>query len=193
MQCPIQSSVFLCFCGKRTDVYKDRALIRKRRDSERIHIPELPPEQPRVDPLAGEQTGMAPLLDDPAAIHNRYPVGAQHGAQAVRNDQRRASLEKQLHRLLHQPLALAVETRGGLIENEDRGVLEKHSRDSEALTLATGKLDPALADESVEAVSQALDELGGVRRLRGPEDGFLGGITAVLNRGIGDVVANRAA
>ena len=55
-------------------------------------------------------------------------------------------------RLLDGALGLGVEGRGGFVEDEDRRVLDEHAGDGEALLLAAGELDAALADDGVEAV-----------------------------------------
>src|SRR6185437_12169180 len=90
-------------------------------------------------------------------------------------------------------LDLRIERRGRLVEDEDRRILEDDPRDGDALALAAGQLDAALADMRVEAapslpVLQPLDEFGGM--------GARGGIAhrglARLGPAVADVVADRA-
>src|SRR5687768_5555816 len=106
---------------------------------------------------------MPTLLDNAAPLDHHDAIGAQDRAQPVRNYERRSSAEKLLHRLLHEPLALTVETRRCLVEDHDGWILEKHSRNCEALPLAAGELYTSLADECVHPFAQSLDELGRVR------------------------------
>ena len=56
---------------------------------------------------------------------------------------------------LDRGLDLAVERGGGLVEHQDRRVLEDHARDRDALALAAGELDAALADLGVVAAPLA--------------------------------------
>ena len=65
--------------------------------------------------------------------------------------------------VLDQRLALAVEARGRLVEDEDARVGEDRARDRDALALAARELHAALADDRVVALLEAVDELVGVR------------------------------
>lgn len=54
-------------------------------------------------------------------------VRVLHGGQAVRDDHDRAPLHQLLDRRLHQPLVLNIQRAGGLIQDEDGGVLQQAS------------------------------------------------------------------
>ena len=100
--------------------------------------------------------------------------------------------------LLDRELDLAVERRGGLVEHQDRRVLQDHARDRDALALAARELDAALADVRLVAgaavpVPQADDELVRLRLARrrdrpaaslarGPAVADVGGDRAVQQR-----------
>jgi hypothetical protein len=56
-----------------------------------------------------------------------------------------------LQLLLDRRLDLGVERRGRLVEHQDRRVLQQHAGDGDALALAAGELDAALADMGVVA------------------------------------------
>ena len=56
---------------------------------------------------------------------------------------------------LDRGLDLAVERGGGLVEHQDRRVLQDHAGDGDALALAAGELDAALADMGVVAAPAA--------------------------------------
>jgi hypothetical protein len=63
-------------------------------------------------------------------------------------------------RFLDRGLDLRIEGRRRLVEQEDRGVLQDHARNGDALALSAGELDAALADEGVEAMAPlAVDQL----------------------------------
>ena len=68
----------------------------------------------------------------------------------------RQPLERRVHRLLVD----RVEMRGGLVQDQDRRVLEEGSRDRHALALAAGELHAPLAHPRVEPFRQRGHELG---------------------------------
>ena len=65
--------------------------------------------------------------------------------------------------VLDQRLALAVEARGRLVEDQDARIGEDRARDRDALALAARQLHAALADDRVVPLLELLDELVGVR------------------------------
>ena len=78
--------------------------------------------------------------------HDRVRVG--HRRQAVRDDQRRLALRGALQLGLDRALVGRIERRGGLVEDQDRRVLQQRARDRHALLLAAAQLQAALADQS---------------------------------------------
>lgn len=54
----------------------------------------------------------------------------------MRDDKGRTPLHQPIERLLHQGLALGVQRRGCLVENEDARVLEEGARNGNALLLS---------------------------------------------------------
>src|SRR3982751_4657639 len=84
----------------------------------------------------------------------------------MRDDERRASREQLGHRRLDELFALRVEIARGFIENENLRRYEKRTRDGEALPLAAGQFDTALADDRLVLLRQPLDELVCVRAAR---------------------------
>jgi len=64
----------------------------------------------------------------------------------VGHDERRAPLHEQLQGSLDAALRLGVEGRGGLVEDQDGGVLEEGARDRDPLALTAGQTCAALAD-----------------------------------------------
>ena len=60
-----------------------------------------------------------------AAVQHDDAVGVADGGQAVGDHERGAALHQVRERLLHEPLGFGVERRGGLVEDQDRRVLEE--------------------------------------------------------------------
>src|SRR4051794_27069405 len=90
-------------------------------------------------------------------------IGAADRGQAVGDDERRPALAERLEAVLDHRLALAVEARGRLVEDEDARVREDRSRDGNPLALPARKLDAALADDRLVALLEAFDEFVGMR------------------------------
>ena len=97
-------------------------------------------------------------------------------------------LAQRAQAVLDQRLALAVEARRRLVEDQDSRVGEDRARDGDALPLSAGQLHAALADDRVVALLELLDELVAVRDAATRLD--------LLARGVrpreGDVLGDRA-
>ena len=72
-------------------------------------------------------------------------------------------LPQRFQAVLNHRLALAVEARRRLVENEDLGVGQNRARDGDALTLSARQAHAALADDGVVPLLERLDELVAVR------------------------------
>ena len=117
-----------------------------------------------------------PLLDDAAPLHHHDAVARQHGREPVRDHQRGAVAHQFFQRGLHQRLALRVERRGGLVEQQERRVAQDRARDRDALALAAGQRHAALAELRLEAARQPVDEFAGVRQVGGALDLGIAGV-----------------
>ncbi|MNP21554.1 hypothetical protein D3C76_1141770 [compost metagenome] len=73
-----------------------------------------------------------------------------------------ASLHDVIQGCLDVPLGFGVEGRSGFVENQQRRILEQRPGNRQTLALATGEQHAVLADLSVEALGQLLDELLGI-------------------------------
>ena len=71
-----------------------------------------------------------------------------------------------VERRLDLALGVDVERRGRLVEDQDRRRLEDGAGDGDALLLAAGEFQAALADLGLVAVGQRLDEVGRSARYR---------------------------
>ena len=87
-----------------------------------------------------------------ALVEHHDLVGADDGGEPVRDDQRGAVLGNAVERILDVPLGVAVERRGRLVEQQDRRAFQDGARDGDALLLAAGELEAALADLGVVAL-----------------------------------------
>ena len=97
-------------------------------------------------------------------FHHDDAIGALHRRQAVGDDERRAVLHRRLQRGLHHALAFRVERARGLVEQQQRRVLQDRAGDADALALAARQAHAALAEEGPVALGQRADEV--VRRRR---------------------------
>src|SRR5258706_14250327 len=93
---------------------------------------------------------------DTAAVHDDDAVDGLHRGEAMRDDERGASLHEALERELHRLLALRVEGARGLVEEEHRAVGEDRARDRDALALPPGELHAAFAERCADALRKAL-------------------------------------
>ena len=110
---------------------------------------------------------MRALLRDAAPVQHDEAVHELQRRQAVRDGDDRLSLHQHRQGFLDRRLDLGIERRGRLVEDEDRGVLQDHARDRNALALSARELDAALADMRVErapsfVILEERDELGRV-------------------------------
>ena len=101
---------------------------------------------------------MRAALDDHALVEHDDLVGADDGGEPVRDHQRGAALGHALERVLDFLLGVAVERRGRLVEQQDRRRLQDGAGDGDALLLAAGELQAALADLGLVALRRQADE-----------------------------------
>src|SRR5215470_4150083 len=97
-------------------------------------------------------------LDDPSRLEHENPRGIADRGEPMRDHEGGAALHHLVERDLHEPLGRRVERTRGLVENEDRRVLQQRARDRQALALAAGKRAAALAHRGAEALGMGLDE-----------------------------------
>ncbi len=131
---------------------------------------------------------MGAALHHLASVDHGDLVGVNNGREPVGDHDHGALVGDALQRALDGRLGLVVHGTGGLVQHQDRRVLEQRPGQREALALAAGEAHAALAHRGVEPLGQRLDEvpgLGGARRL---DDLGLGGVRLA----VGDVVAHRA-
>ena len=136
----------------------------------------LQSRQTGIKPALNDQALVRADLDDAALVEHQDAVAGQHGRQPMRDHQRGAALHQPRQRHLHQRLALGVERGGRFVEQQQRGLAKDRPGDGDALALAAGQRDAALADRRVVALRQRTDENGGGGVLGRPFDLGVGGV-----------------
>src|SRR5579871_1023543 len=104
------------------------------------------------------ELAVGPDFDDPAIRHAHDPVAAAHGGEAMGDDDDGAALGDAAHVALDQPLAVVVERRGRLVEDENARIGRERPGDRDALALAAGEIGAALLDQGVIPLGQLVDE-----------------------------------
>ena len=130
---------------------------------------------------------MAPALDDPALFEEQDLVGVHQRAQPVGDDDRRAGRDLGPERRADALLGRGVDRRGRIVEHQDRRGQQDAARDRQALALAAGERDAALADQGLVAPGQARDVVVQPRDLAGLRDPLAIGPGVA----VGDVVLDR--
>src|SRR5260221_2834208 len=130
-----------------------------------------------IAPVPGQQLLVGAALDDLAAFEHQDLVGAADGREPVRDHERRAPPPQRAQTVLDHGLALAVEARGRLVQDQDAWIGEDCPGDRDALALTARELDATLAHHGVVLLFEALDELLAVRHAAHGAD--------LLRRGVG--------
>ena len=102
------------------------------------------------------------------------------------NDEGGPAFHEPFHCFDDRGLGFRIDGTGGLVENQDGGILQEGTGESDALAFAARQTHSALADLGLVAVEEADDELMGVRRLRRLDD------LVVTGRGsrVGDILGD---
>ena len=99
-------------------------------------------------------------------------VGAFNGRQAVSNDQRTATAHQLIQCGLDVALGLGIEGRSGLVEDQDRRILQNGTGDGQSLALTARQLDAVFADHGVQTIRQRINEFQRVCRFGCSADFF---------------------
>ena len=89
-----------------------------------------------VQRAGGQQLLLLPMGGNPATFHHNNVVRAGHRAQPVGNDDQRLALRQPGDSLLNDRLILRVDAGGGLVENDDRGILQHGEGNGNGLLFA---------------------------------------------------------
>ncbi len=110
---------------------------------------------------------MGAFFDDATLVHDHQPVHGRDGGEPMRHRDDGLSFHQRVEIFLNGLLHFEVERAGGLVEHQDRRVLEQHARDGDALALPARELHTALADMRVVTlpplrIDKMRDELVGM-------------------------------
>ena len=106
---------------------------------------------------------MRAAFDNLAVFQNQNLIGAAYCREPVCDDESRTPTSKRSQTILNQRFALAVETGGCFIKDQQLGIGENGARDRNALALSAGKLYSALADDRLVLLLEFFDKLFTVR------------------------------
>ncbi len=131
------------------------------------------------------------VIDQSAVFEHGDLIGQCDRREAVGDHDRRAVLHHLAQRQLDLAFGAGVDRGGGIVEDQDARVGDDRPRDRQALALAPGESQSALADLGVVAVGQAFDEPAACARRCGQFDLLPGGIGPAVGDVVGDVAENR--
>ena len=112
-----------------------------------------------VEVTAVQEFGVGAGGGDAAGVEDDDLVGIGHGGQPVGHDQHGSPDGSRADGLVHGALVASVETRGWLVEQEQRGVTDQCAGDRQALAFPAGQAHAVVSDHGVQAVGVLLDAL----------------------------------
>ncbi len=114
---------------------------------------------------------MGAARHQPPALHHQDAIRPPDRRQPMRDHQRRPPPRQRRQGELHRPLALRIQRRGRLIQQQDRRIAQNRPRDRHTLPLPARQPHPLLAQERVEPLGQLGEEPGMRRHRRRPHLG----------------------
>src|SRR5881628_3525503 len=129
---------------------------------------------------------MASYFYEQAFVQYRDLIDVAHRGQIVSNDDGRSPMHQTIERLHQGILCFSIQSHGRLVQNEDRGILQKSASQRYPLALAPGEQPTMLADLGVVLLWQRRDELVGA----GGSCGFPDFLERGIGFSVGDVFAN---
>ena len=127
-------------------------------------------------PAASSAAGRPSSTTRPSVEHDGA-VGDADRREALRRDEDGAAGDRRAQVLDEQPLGLRVDGRHRVVEHEHARAGEQRPGERDALALAAGEVDAALADQRVVALRQVVDE--------GRDSGGLAGGEHLVPVGVG--------
>lgn len=146
----------------------------------------LRPIQGREMPVAGQEVGEGALLGDAAIVEDENSVGAAYGGEPMGDDKRGTPRHQRLQALHDARFGQHIQGGGRLIEDEDGRITEQCPGNGDAELFAGREGGAAFANDGVEALRQALEEVVELGERGSPLDLLHGGFWPA----IGDVVAH---
>src|SRR5690349_3658124 len=115
-----------------------------------------------IDPLPAQQHRRRSLFTDFARAQHSDPIEAPETRQTMRYGKDGATSHQPIQCRAYRFLRFRIERRGRLIEQQDRSVLEKSTRDAQTLTLPRGEFYAPLAYDSIETFGKGTQEIHAV-------------------------------
>jgi hypothetical protein len=88
-------------------------------------------------------------------LQHHHPIEIAQRRETMRDRDHGAAAHQPAERFADRFLGFAVERGGGLVQQQDRRVLQERARDRDALALAARQLDAAVADHGAKPFRQA--------------------------------------
>ena len=115
-----------------------------------------------IESIGSEKLLMRTTLDNLAITHNENAVGIANGAQTVRDHKARATGHKLVKRRLDLQLGTRIDTRGRLVQQEDRRIGKHHASNAQKLLLTLAERAAVLTDHGVVTLRQLANKLVGM-------------------------------
>ncbi len=135
-----------------------------------------------------QQRRMGAALNDLPIVKHQNFVGVLHSGKAVGDHQDRLFLRQLFKGKLYLVFVLRVREGGGLIQNDDRRVLQNGPCQRDALVLAAGEIGAAAAHHGIKTVGEPVDDLPALRGFGGAQDLFPRGVrpggTDIFQQGV---------
>ena len=112
-----------------------------------------------VESLVVHELNVSAPLHHPTTFNRRYYVRCLDGGETVSDHDGGPALPGLVQSILHYLLALCVQGRGGLVQEEDFGVPHQSTGDSKALLLPPRQLGTPLSHKSTVAIWKLRDEV----------------------------------
>src|SRR5262245_50798963 len=103
------------------------------------------------------------VLNDATLIDHHHAPERSEGRKAMGDGEHGAARHEVSERFAHLFFRIRIERARRLVEQQDRGVLEKGARDGDTLALPAGKLRAAISDHSIETAWHGRNETVALR------------------------------
>ena len=108
--------------------------------------------------MLSNQLVMRAALDDASLFENHDAVAVADGGQAMRDDERRASLHQGIHARLNERLGAGIDRAGRFIQNQHGRIGNRRTRNGKQLALTLRQVSAVALEHGVVAIRQAGDE-----------------------------------
>ena len=98
-------------------------------------------------------------LDNSSALQDEDFVRGEYGREPVGDQDAGTALDDGIDRILNPALRNRVQGGRGLVEDEQRGILQQDARDGDALLFAAGEFEPAVSHDGVQPELLVFDKI----------------------------------